>query len=217
MKASTYPLQHGANRSISATADAALEFGHFRVLLHQRQLLADGVPVELARHARLRSPTGPAGGRRIPRIKKVLLSRAWPGIVVSEENLKVQISALRKALGADRDVIRTEFGRGYRFTAMLHTYTPAEPVNLAGKQGYGLAELGFRRTAGNRSGGEFELAEADGSVRPSVLSANSEPSSMSLKPVSARLKPSSLRPPSSTRYISASQAAFSASYYRPKM
>jgi DNA-binding winged helix-turn-helix (wHTH) protein len=28
---------------------------------------------------------------------------------------------LRKALGADRDVIRTEFGRGYRFTGVLCT------------------------------------------------------------------------------------------------
>jgi DNA-binding winged helix-turn-helix (wHTH) protein len=45
----------------------------------------------------------------------------WPGIVVSEENLKVQVSALRKALGADRDVIHTEFGRGYRFTGVLRS------------------------------------------------------------------------------------------------
>jgi hypothetical protein len=35
--------------------------------------------------------------------KDELLSRVWPGIVVAEENLKVQISALRKALGEDRD------------------------------------------------------------------------------------------------------------------
>ena len=35
------------------------------------------------------------------------MSRVWPGIVVAEENLKVQISALRKALGEDRDFIRT--------------------------------------------------------------------------------------------------------------
>ena len=126
MKASTYPLQHGANRSISATADAALEFGHFRVLLRQRELLADGVPVELGTRAfDLLQVLLEADGSLVS--KEELLSRAWPGIVVSEENLKVQISALRKALGADRDVIRTEFGRGYQFTAMLHTYTPAEP------------------------------------------------------------------------------------------
>jgi DNA-binding winged helix-turn-helix (wHTH) protein len=55
-----------------------------------------------------------------------LLSRVWQGIVVSEQNLRVQVSALRKALGADRDVIRTEFGRGYRFTAALRAYVPAD-------------------------------------------------------------------------------------------
>jgi hypothetical protein len=43
------PLLHGANRSSSATADAALEFGRFRAQLRRRQLLADGVPVELGR------------------------------------------------------------------------------------------------------------------------------------------------------------------------
>ena len=55
--------------------------------------------------------------------KDELLDRAWPGVVVAEENLKTQISALRKALGADRDFIRTEFGRGYRFTGVLCTNT----------------------------------------------------------------------------------------------
>ncbi len=53
--------------------------------------------------------------------KDELLSRVWPGIVVAEENLKVQISALRKALGEDRDFIRTEFGRGYGFTAAVRS------------------------------------------------------------------------------------------------
>jgi DNA-binding response OmpR family regulator len=51
--------------------------------------------------------------------KDELISRVWPGIVVSEENLKVQVSALRKALGEDRSISRTEFGRGYRFTGVL--------------------------------------------------------------------------------------------------
>jgi hypothetical protein len=45
------PLRQGASRSSPATADAALAFGRFRVLLRQRQLLADGIPVELGRRA----------------------------------------------------------------------------------------------------------------------------------------------------------------------
>jgi DNA-binding winged helix-turn-helix (wHTH) protein len=55
------------------------------------------------------------------------MSRVWPGIVVSEENLKHQVSVLRKALGADRDVIHTEFGRGYRFTGVLGANAATEP------------------------------------------------------------------------------------------
>ena len=38
-------------RSSWAAADAALEFGRFRVLLRQRQLVADGVPIELGTRA----------------------------------------------------------------------------------------------------------------------------------------------------------------------
>jgi DNA-binding winged helix-turn-helix (wHTH) protein len=112
------PLPIDAKRSSSATADESLGFGRFRVLLRRRQLLADGVPVELGTRAfDLLLALLEADGLLVS--KDELLSRVWPGIVVSEENLKVQVSALRKALGADRDVIRTEFGRGYRFTGAL--------------------------------------------------------------------------------------------------
>ena len=114
------PLPRDADRSNSATGDATLEFGHLRVLLRQRLLLADGVPVELGTRAfDLLLVLLDAGGSLVT--KEELLRRVWPGIVVSEENLKVQVSALRKALGEDRDVIRTEFGRGYRFTGVLST------------------------------------------------------------------------------------------------
>jgi DNA-binding winged helix-turn-helix (wHTH) protein len=90
------------------------------VLLRRRQLLANGVPVELGTRAfDLLLVLLEEDGGLVS--KEELLSRVWPGIVVSEENLKVQVSALRKALGADRDVIRTEFGRGYRFTGALRS------------------------------------------------------------------------------------------------
>ena len=114
------PLPHDPNESSSAIAGATLEFGRSRVLLRRRQLLADGLPVELGTRAfDLLLVLVQADGSLVT--KEELLSRVWPGIVVSEENLKVQVSALRKALGPDRDVIRTEFGRGYRFTGVLCT------------------------------------------------------------------------------------------------
>jgi DNA-binding response OmpR family regulator len=96
------PLPRGADRSNSATGDATLEFGRLRVLLRERQLLADGAPVELGTRAfDLLLVLLEADGSLVT--KEELLRQVWPGIVVSEENLKVQVSALRKALGADRE------------------------------------------------------------------------------------------------------------------
>jgi DNA-binding winged helix-turn-helix (wHTH) protein len=111
---------HGANRSNRAAADAMLEFGRFRILLRRRQLVADGVPIELGtRGFDLLLALAEADGSLVT--KEELMNRVWPGIVVAEENLKVQISALRKALGENREFIRTEFGRGYRFTAAVRS------------------------------------------------------------------------------------------------
>jgi DNA-binding winged helix-turn-helix (wHTH) protein len=125
IRLNTPSLQQGETRSRSVIADTALEFGRFRVLLRQRQLLVDGVPVELGTRAfDLLLALLEADGSLVS--KDELLSQVWPGIVVSEENLKVQVSALRKALGADRDLIRTEFGRGYRFTALLRSNAAVE-------------------------------------------------------------------------------------------
>jgi DNA-binding winged helix-turn-helix (wHTH) protein len=108
------------DRSSREAAGATLEFGRFRVLLRQRQLVADGVPIELGTRALdLLLVLLDADGSLVT--KDELMSRVWPGIVVAEENLKTQIFALRKALGDDRDFIRTEFGRGYRFTAAVRS------------------------------------------------------------------------------------------------
>jgi hypothetical protein len=48
MTNSTFPGLDGANRS---SPEASLEFGRFRLLLRQRQLLAEGVPIELGTRA----------------------------------------------------------------------------------------------------------------------------------------------------------------------
>jgi DNA-binding winged helix-turn-helix (wHTH) protein len=115
------PPPRGAYSSSRTAADAMLEFGRFRVLLRRRQLVADGVPIELGtRGFDLLLALVEADGSLVT--KEELISRVWwPSIVVAEENLKVQISLLRKALGEDRDFIRTEFGRGYRFTAAVRS------------------------------------------------------------------------------------------------
>ena len=61
--------------------------------------------------------------------KNELLDLVWPGQVVEENNLTVQISTLRKALGSE--AISTVTGRGYRL-ALGSAATPlAAPVALA--------------------------------------------------------------------------------------
>jgi DNA-binding winged helix-turn-helix (wHTH) protein len=117
-------LAHQAAWWSSDSAEAAIEFRRFRVLLRRRRVLADGVPVELGTRAfDLLLVLLEADGALVT--KEELLNWVWPSVVVSEENLKVQMSALRRALGADRDVIRTEIGRGYRFTGVLRSNTTA--------------------------------------------------------------------------------------------
>ena len=55
--------------------------------------------------------------------KDELLDVVWPGLVVEENNLQVQVSTLRKVLGPQ--VIATISGRGYRFTAALREVAAA--------------------------------------------------------------------------------------------
>jgi DNA-binding winged helix-turn-helix (wHTH) protein len=134
----------------SVSAEAVIEFGRFRVLLRRRRLLADGVPVEIGTRAfDLLLVLLEADGALVT--KEKLLNRVWQGIVVSEENLKVQISALRKALGAERDFIRTDFGRGYRFIGILRSDATARARGGPGRAQLRSVECCFRRTADNRS------------------------------------------------------------------
>jgi TolB-like protein len=89
-------------------------FGQFEVRRRERQLLVHGTPVELGSRAfdTLLSLID-AGGALVS--KPELMEQIWPGVVVEEGNLSVQIHALRRALGSDRDLIQTVPGRGYRF------------------------------------------------------------------------------------------------------
>jgi predicted ATPase/DNA-binding winged helix-turn-helix (wHTH) protein len=61
--------------------------------------------------------------------KTELLGVVWPHLVVEENNLQVQISALRKLLGSE--VIATIPGRGYKFTAVLEDSQEAPAGQVA--------------------------------------------------------------------------------------
>src|SRR5436190_5208254 len=91
-------------------------FGRCELNPVTRQVLVDGAPAALGGRA---FDVLLALVERSERLvtKDELLEIAWPGLVVEENNLQVQISSLRKLLGPQ--VISTIPGRGYRFTVQL--------------------------------------------------------------------------------------------------
>jgi TolB-like protein/Flp pilus assembly protein TadD len=100
--------------------DDTLSFGRFELRRRRRELLADGKLFELGSRAfDILLALIDAGGAVVA--KSELMDLAWPGTAVEENNLSVQIHALRRALGEDRKLILTVAGRGYRFAGELRS------------------------------------------------------------------------------------------------
>src|ERR1700737_2295483 len=109
------------------------ESGGWEVDLARRELRARGVPV-------------PIGGRpfQIIRVlvqsagelvtKNDLSARIWPGAIVEDNTLQFHISAIRKALGPDRGILKTASGRGYRllgaWTFRQERTSPVDSIDL---------------------------------------------------------------------------------------
>lgn len=90
----------------------ACRFGRIEIRPGERMLLVGGERVELGSRAfDLLLVLLEHRGRVVTRDE--LLEKVWPGIVVEDSNLQVQVFALRKALGAE--AIATISGRGYQF------------------------------------------------------------------------------------------------------
>ena len=97
----------------------AYRCGPFQIDTAKRLLLKDGEPIAIT--AKVFDTLLVLIENRGQVVEKdVLLSRVWPGAVVEERNLTVNISALRKAFGEnpqDHHYVVTVPGRGYRFVA----------------------------------------------------------------------------------------------------
>ena len=105
-----------------ASANLVYACDQWEIDLGRRELRSRGIPV-------------PLGGRAFEVVtvlvqsasefvtKDHLMERVWPGAIVGEGTIHVHISAVRKALGPDRAMLKTASGRGYR---LLGSWTPQQ-------------------------------------------------------------------------------------------
>lgn len=115
-----------------------LRFDRFELRLDERLLYLDGEPASLGSRAiDVLTVLVSAQGRLVSKIE--LLDRVWPGLVVEENNLQVQISSLRKLLGAKS--IATVPGRGYRFCLPV-SGDAIEPSGVGDKRVHSVAATG---------------------------------------------------------------------------
>jgi TolB-like protein len=116
-------------------ADDEVRFGPFRLDIAKRTLSRDDKPVRLGGRALdILCALGTAQGGLVT--KDAMMAAVWPGQIVEENAIQVQVSALRKALDEDKsgeDFIVTVPGRGYRLTGLADGAArgPAESRSIA--------------------------------------------------------------------------------------
>lgn len=153
-------------------------FAEFELIAQQQLLLHHGKTVVLgARAFDLLLCLLQSGGEVVN--KAVLMKTVWPGTVVEEANLSVQIAALRKLLGPQS--IATIAGRGYRFTLAVQTLESKPEVEtspVAGRTAHVLADA----TSGS-SALEWVSADiwADDPPREEPVSGHAMPATQSYK------------------------------------
>jgi DNA-binding winged helix-turn-helix (wHTH) protein len=117
----------GGRKVPEANANLVYAYEQWEIDLGRRELRSRGIPV-------------PLGGRAFEVVtvlvqsvtelvtKDDLMDRVWPGATVGEGTIHVHISAVRKALGPDRGLLKTASGRGYR---LLGNWTPQQREGAA--------------------------------------------------------------------------------------
>jgi DNA-binding winged helix-turn-helix (wHTH) protein len=106
------------------------ELGECQIDLDRRELRMHGVPVPVGSRAfEIIGALIRSSGALVT--KDELMQEVWPGAIVEENTLQVHVSAVRKALGPLRGMLKTESGRGYRllgeWSTLQHTRPAARP------------------------------------------------------------------------------------------
>src|SRR5882724_3416487 len=169
------------------------EFGPFRVDALRRVLLREGNHVRLpAKAFEILLVLLEGKGRLVE--KDELMRRVWPDAVVEENNLTVNISALRKSLtespGEHRYVV-TVPGRGYQFVAEVrqHGSERSRENEQEVLPNQGVAELNAERSSWN------------GEAKGLLLSSNGRSESAQLATAQTNGAASLTWTPSSAEYI----------------
>lgn len=98
-------------------ATSMVQIGKLQVDLGRREVTENGLALRIGSRAfDVLEYLIEADGALVS--KENIIGRVWPETVVEENNLQVQIAVLRKALGTDRELIRTVPGRGYQLVGL---------------------------------------------------------------------------------------------------
>src|SRR5258707_7207010 len=105
-----------------ASANLVYVCDQWEIDLGRRELRSRGIPVPLGGRAfEIVTVLVQSSTELVP--KDHVMERVWRGAIVGEGTLHVHISAVRKALGPDRAMLKTVSGRGYR---LLGSWTPQQ-------------------------------------------------------------------------------------------
>lgn len=108
-----------------------IKIGALRISFEQREMRREGRALRISSRAfDILEVLYRANGAIVT--KDDIIDAVWPRQIVEENRLQVHIAALRKALGDDRELIKTVTGRGY-----LLVKRAGEPASFSGQSEHG--------------------------------------------------------------------------------
>lgn len=112
---------------LSSSPQRQIRRGNYQVFPDLRLLLRNGEKIDLSgKPFEIALMLIEANNAAVA--KDDLLRSIWPNQIVEENNLQAHISIIRRALGSDRGLLKTEFGNGYRLELPNeHSAAPPAP------------------------------------------------------------------------------------------
>ncbi|MGY8707399.1 winged helix-turn-helix domain-containing protein [Bradyrhizobium sp. 18BD] len=157
---------------MSPPIDRTYSFGRWLIDCQRRELRYDNTTVPIGSRAFeiLEKLVGSAG---LLVTKDDLIGSIWSGLTVEDNTLQVHISAVRKALGEDRNLLKTVSGRGYTLAGAwrrgLLDHPAAAPVTVPADAAFSSNLPSFRAPLIGREDCLSQLAELLSAYRAVTL------------------------------------------------